>query len=378
MGRRTRSCCCRSIRNSRARRRRRRSPLGTRRRRAAGSTVPTRAVCCYPTEAGLHRGARRRDRARRWPTGRSQMPLRVLLSAHGLPQAHRRARRSLSVAGRGDAPPRCARRWRGRISRCVVCYQSRVGPLRMARTRRPMPRSAAPAPTASAWSSRRSPSSRNIPRRWSNSTSNTAISPAQAGVPRYVRVPTVGDGAALHRRAGRAGAREAREPARALCPMAGGARCAASRARCCPCRGAAMSALAPFYPWIKALHIISVDRLDGGAALSAAAFRLSRRRARRARTTSRDLQGDGAAAAARHHEPGDDRDLCLRHRCWRRRRASSIGDAGWIYVKLAAVRRADGDPSLPVACWRKRLRRRPQPAAGAVLSHRSTRCRRCC
>src|SRR5437868_11804830 len=53
------------------------------------------------------------------------------------------------------------------------------------------------------------------------------------------------------------------------------------------------------------------DRLDGGAALSAAAVRLSRRDPRRL-AAERDLQGDGAAALPRHHEPVDDRRLALR------------------------------------------------------------------
>ena len=52
-------------------------------------------------------------------------------------------------------------------------------------------------------------------------------------------------------------------------------------------------------------------RLDGGDALSAAAVRLSLRR--RARLEAiRNLQGDGAPAAASDHQSGDDRDLATR------------------------------------------------------------------
>ena len=53
----TRSCCCRSIRNFRRRRRHPRSPPGSKAAAAAGLTAPTRAVCCYPDGAGLHRSA---------------------------------------------------------------------------------------------------------------------------------------------------------------------------------------------------------------------------------------------------------------------------------------------------------------------------------
>jgi len=50
--------------------------------------------------------------------------------------------------------------------------------------------------------------------------------------------------------------------------------------------------------------------LDGGDALSAAPVCLSLRRRERLGAVG-NLQGDGAALAARHHQPGDDRDLGL-------------------------------------------------------------------
>src|SRR5205085_2410908 len=50
------------------------------------------------------------------------------------------------------------------------------------------------------------------------------------------------------------------------------------------------------------------DRLDGRHALSAAAVRLSLR-SRDWLEAVRNLQADGASAAARDHQSGDDRDL---------------------------------------------------------------------
>ena len=96
--------------------------------RAAGLDVPTRTVCCYPTEPGFIRAeadlvGKAIDEAKK--TGRP----RVLFSAHGLPerviaggdpyswQVEQSARAVVDALGRDDFD------W-------LVCYQSRVGPLK--------------------------------------------------------------------------------------------------------------------------------------------------------------------------------------------------------------------------------------------------------
>ena len=94
---------------------------------AAGLDLPTAAVCCYPTEPGFIAAlaAPLQQAIAAWPKA---LPLRVLLSAHGLPQR---------VVARGDPYPwqieATAAALRAALDRpdldCVVCYQSRVGPL---------------------------------------------------------------------------------------------------------------------------------------------------------------------------------------------------------------------------------------------------------
>jgi ferrochelatase len=93
----------------------------------AGLGLPTRAVCCYPTEAGLIQAAADLI-ASGLDEATSRGRPRLLLSAHGLPK---------KVVARGDpyqwqveetaravvqALDRPALEW-------AVCYQSRVGPL---------------------------------------------------------------------------------------------------------------------------------------------------------------------------------------------------------------------------------------------------------
>jgi protoporphyrin/coproporphyrin ferrochelatase len=93
-----------------------------------GLRVPTRAVCCYPAVAGFIDAvvARLAAAIAAWPAG---LKCRILLSAHGLPQR---------VVARGDpyqfqiettAAAICAR-LAVPAADVVVCYQSRVGPLR--------------------------------------------------------------------------------------------------------------------------------------------------------------------------------------------------------------------------------------------------------
>lgn len=94
---------------------------------AAGLDAPTRAVCCYPDEAGFIAALADELRAAlaEWSAG---APKRVLFSAHGLPE---------KIVASGDpyqwqvertaAALKAALAMPGLDS--VVCYQSRVGPL---------------------------------------------------------------------------------------------------------------------------------------------------------------------------------------------------------------------------------------------------------
>jgi ferrochelatase len=95
---------------------------------AIGLVVPTRAVCCYPTETGfiaaLADGIR--QAIAEWPKSRD--PPRLLLTAHGLPKR---------IVARGDPyqtqVEQTAAQLRATLDRgdieTVICYQSRVGPL---------------------------------------------------------------------------------------------------------------------------------------------------------------------------------------------------------------------------------------------------------
>jgi ferrochelatase len=108
------------------------------RRAAAGEGLsrPSRAVCCYPTEAGwieavaelVGRGLAE-ARAKLAAAGRPPGSARVLFSAHGLPER---------IVARGDPYPWQVRRTAEAVAAAlgeaapdwVVCYQSRVGPLK--------------------------------------------------------------------------------------------------------------------------------------------------------------------------------------------------------------------------------------------------------
>lgn len=96
--------------------------------KAVGLTVKTRAICCYPAEAGfikaLSDGINRAIAA--WPNHLAAP--RLLLSAHGLPRR---------IVARGDPyqshVEQTAEVLRAALNRrdieSIVCYQSRVGPL---------------------------------------------------------------------------------------------------------------------------------------------------------------------------------------------------------------------------------------------------------
>jgi ferrochelatase len=96
--------------------------------KSIGLVAPTRAICCYPTEAGFIAAlAEATSQAiAAWP--RDKGTPRLLLSAHGLPKR---------IVARGDPYEtqieQTAARLRAALRRpdldSVVCYQSRVGPL---------------------------------------------------------------------------------------------------------------------------------------------------------------------------------------------------------------------------------------------------------
>ena len=66
-----------------------------------------------------------------------------------------------------------------------------------------------------------------------------------------------------------------------------------------------------FYPWVKAIHVIAVISWMAGMLYLPRLFVYHCRGAGRLAAVG-DLQGDGAPAAARHHQSGDDRHLGFR------------------------------------------------------------------
>ena len=174
---------------------------------AIGLAVPTKLVCCYPTEPGFVAAAAALVRAGlargRGKAGRRP---RVLFSAHGLPK---------KIVARGDPYPAQVdadgARHRGARSAWptadwTVCYQSRVGPLEWigpytdAEIRRAGREGVAVVLFPIAFVSEHSETLVELDIDYRHVAE-------QAGVPGYVRVPTVGTDAGLHRRPGRSGAR---------------------------------------------------------------------------------------------------------------------------------------------------------------------------
>jgi ferrochelatase len=159
--------------------------------RAAGLHAETRAICCFPAERGFVRAVTEamREKLAAW----SGAPPRVLFSAHGLPK---------KVIRRGDPYQWQAERTAGAIAAAagvpdwVVCYQSRVGPLEWI------------GPSTDA-EIRRAGQERKavmvVPIAFVSEHSETLVEidieyrhlAEQAGVPVYVRVPTVSARAAF-------------------------------------------------------------------------------------------------------------------------------------------------------------------------------------
>jgi len=160
---------------------------------AAGLDVPTRSICCYPGEDGFVSAlAERLETAlASWPEG---VPVRILLSAHGLPQR---------IVARGDPyrtqVERTAAAVRARIARdveMIVCYQSRVGPLKWlepatdAEIRRAGAEGCGLIVLPIAFVSEHSETLVELDLDYGRLASET-------GVPRYVRAPTVGTAASF-------------------------------------------------------------------------------------------------------------------------------------------------------------------------------------
>ena len=94
----------------------------------AGLTAPTHTVCCYPTEAGLIAGIAARVKERYAEAAVHGTP-RILFSAHGLPE---------KIVKGGDPYQWQVEQTSAAVVQAlgienldsVVCYQSRVGPLK--------------------------------------------------------------------------------------------------------------------------------------------------------------------------------------------------------------------------------------------------------
>ncbi len=193
---------------------------------------PTRAVCCYPTLDGFVTAlvTRLAVAIADWPQA---VPLRILLSAHGLAQR---------IVARGDPyqwqVEATAASLRARLGRddldLVVCYQSRVGPMQWL------------TPATDAEIRRAGGAGIGLivaPIVFVSEHSETLVEldldyrhlAAQAGVPRYVRVATVNDDAAFIA-ALAALVAETRAGTTALRPL-GGRRICPVGLGLCPCAG---------------------------------------------------------------------------------------------------------------------------------------------
>jgi len=175
-----------------------------------GLRMPTRAICCYPEEPGFIAALAQSIDAALQAWTPDLPPPRLLLSAHGLPKR---------VIAKGDPyqsqVERTAAAIVAKLARpeieSVVCYQSRVGPLEWI------------GPATDAEIRRAGSEERGLivaPIAFVSEHSETLVEldieyghlAASVGVPRYVRVPTVGTApsfiaglAALVRRASASG-----------------------------------------------------------------------------------------------------------------------------------------------------------------------------
>ena len=219
-----------------------------------GLVADTSGLCCYPTDGGyigatatLVQKAREQARAEL----DSSIGLRVLFSAHGLPEA---------IVQAGDpyqwqieqTVAAVLAEWKG-ASDWVICYQSRATPQRWLE---PVPstRSSGPRTTRSGSSSCRSPLYRSTRRPWWNSMKTTVVSlngwacPAIFGFRHGARIPPLSrrwrSWCAAHARTG------------LVCAVTSAGGFAPPIAfMSVPMTIGFLTAL---YPWTKALHIVSV------------------------------------------------------------------------------------------------------------------------
>lgn len=159
--------------------------------RRAGITAPTTAVCCYPTETGWIASLAERTRAGLAQASMAgRPPPRVLFSAHGLPER---------VIARGDPYRQQVERTAAAAVQALampgldwlVCYQSRVGPLKWIgpATEAELRRAGADGVPVVV-----------VPAAFVSEHSETLVEldieyrhlAMEAGVPAYVRAPTVG------------------------------------------------------------------------------------------------------------------------------------------------------------------------------------------
>ncbi len=201
--------------------------------RRAGVTVATRAICCYPTDAGLAASQAGLLRAA-LATARAQSPAtppRVLFSAHGLP---------VRVLERGDPYVWQVEQTANAIVAALdepgldwlICYQSRVGPLQWIEpaTDDELRRAgAAGVPVVV------------LPIAFVSEHSETLVEldieyrklAEEAGVPAYVRVPAVGtDASFIDGLAGMIQEVAKADDRPAVCSGAGGRVCPANFAAC--------------------------------------------------------------------------------------------------------------------------------------------------
>ncbi|WP_119460541.1 ferrochelatase [Rhodospirillaceae bacterium SYSU D60014] len=202
----------------------------------AGLSVPTQLICCYPTEAGFVSSIAERTRhgIAEASGGMAGQQPRVLFSAHGLPK---------KVVARGDPYPDQVEETAAAIARLlelraedwVVCYQSRVGPLEWIgpSTDAELRRAGADGVPVVV-----------VPIAFVSEHSETLVEldieyrrlAEEIGIPRYVRVATVGTDAAFIEGAA-AQVRAALAEEGNVRSQSGPRRCAADQS-CCPNKAA--------------------------------------------------------------------------------------------------------------------------------------------
>ncbi len=222
----------------------------------AGLVADTSVLCCYPTDAG-YVAATASLLQIAWQAARAQLDpsvgLRVLFSAHGLPEAIVRGRRSLPVADRADRGVAFWPRWKQDVD-WTICYQSRATPQRWIEpsTEQEIERAAhdkvAVLVVPIAFVSEHSETLVEL---------DVGLSPAGRAARRAGLFPCADAEfrCGLHRGAGKPGSARAHSRP-GLCSHAGGRICPADRRSV----SVAMTIgfLTALYPWTKAFHVISV------------------------------------------------------------------------------------------------------------------------